>query len=163
MTHCYSRMRGAALRSSYSATRSGIIISYRDENPKLREQQDQYFGEVYQLLKSNLGYDVCTYTNMFTHENERNIPKLRNDLKDLSAEKLVCLELAASYFKSTSLALLMLNSVIPAKRAFDLSRLEEQFQYEQYGKIEEHHSFDESQLFMQILAIKLFWKFQVNN
>jgi len=113
-------------------------------------------------LKEKLGYEVVCYTNIFIHANERNLPKLRNDLKGLSAERIVCLELAASSFKSTSLALLMLHSIIPAKMAFELSRLEEQFQYHQYGKIEEHHSFDESQLLMQVLALKLFWKFQTN-
>jgi ATP synthase F1 complex assembly factor 2 len=117
---------------------------------------------MYKIIKEKFGYEIISYTNYFTHENEKNIPQLRKDLDKLSPERIICLELAASAFKSTSLALMMLHSVIPAKKAFELSRLEEEFQYTQYGKIEEHHDFDETELLLQILAIKMFWKFQSN-
>lgn len=94
---------------------------------------------------------------MFDEPKDVNFDIIRKIAAGLSIEKLVVLELSAALLKSTSLALLMLRDVLSVSQAFEKSRLEESFQIELFGQIEESHTFDELMIYNQLLALKVFW------
>lgn len=110
-------------------------------------------------MKNNFFLDVKKYENILEEASDENLEILKKYVFDLKMEKAFALEFAASLLKSTSLALLAFENVVGMKEAFELSRLEETFQYLNHGKIEEHHDFDESQIFMQLMALNFFWKY----
>ena len=71
----------------------------------------------------------------------------------------MALEQAASNLKSTSLAIASFNEHITPEEALDYSRMEENFQAEQYGKVEGAHDLDENTILMNLTSAKLLYKF----
>lgn len=135
------------------------IKSYRDHKLDLAQEQEKKYFPLYQKLKENFSLDVKKYENIMEEVSMDNLFVLKKLIFNLNMEKAFALEFAASLLKSTSLALLALEGHIEMREAFELSRLEETFQYLNHGKIEEHHDFDERHIFMQLMALNFFWKF----
>ena len=141
---------------------SSLIISYRDEKTKLSKIQDLHYNPLYDLLNENFGLQVKPYLTLFDEHSKKTIETLDSYVKSLDVNRLVILELTASLLKSTSLALLMLNKQIQPEETLNYSRIEERFQINEYGHIEESHSFDERGIENQLIALDLTWTLNVN-
>lgn len=133
------------------------LTSYRDEKPALGRLQDETYEPIYDSLKEMERLKVSKFATLFDEHDAGNLAIISELVESLSVERLVALELAAALLKSTSLALLMMRDKLTVGQAFDKSRLEERFQIELFGEIEESHKFDELTNYSQLIAVKLFW------
>ena len=136
----------------------GCLTSYRDEKKSLRTIQDQQFEFAYSILKDKFGISVFIYEDLFEEKNKDSLPNLELFLGKCSPDALLGLEISCGLLKSFGLSILMLEDFIPVEKALELSRLEDRFQYDLFGKVEEFHVFDETELFMKLMGLKIFWK-----
>lgn len=142
----------------WPATPSGQLISYRDEKPALREVQDARLLPSLKALEEKHGFRLRVYDTLFDQHNLENAPRLRTLLETYRPEYLLVTEVASGLLKSFGLALLMLHGDLSVREALDLSRLEDRYQYELCGKVEEFHFFEETELYMKLLTLRLLWQ-----
>lgn len=98
------------------------------------------------------------YQGLFDRSNDQALPALKAYLAGLTPQALLVVEIGAGFLKSVGLTILMLSSDIDVRTALHASRLEDRFQYEAFGKVEEFHLFEETELYMKLLTLKLFWR-----
>jgi len=111
-----------------------------------------------ETLRDKHGLDLHVYTTLFDQHHLDSTPRLRAFLETLRPEYLLILEVTSGLLKSFGLAMLMLYGDINAREALDLSRLEDRYQFELCGKIEEFHFFEETELYMKLLTLRLLWQ-----
>ena len=139
-------------------TLSGFLTSYRDDKNSLKKIQDQQFAFAYSILKEKFGISLFVNQNLFEEKNNACLGNLDLFLGNCAPDALFVLEICCGLLKSFGLSVLMLEDFIPVEKALELSRLEDRFQYELFGKVEEFHIFDETELYMKLLGLKIFWK-----
>lgn len=118
-------------------------MGVRDEDFTLSALQDSKFNPLYDILFQNFGFKLKVQTGLFGRQSEEQLQKFQDYYCKLSHERRSTLEMASSLFKSSGLAVLMLNDLVSPKEALSLSRMEERYQSQRYGEIEEFHVFDE--------------------
>lgn len=150
--------QNSKFRSFSSATRSGPIISYRDSKKALKSLQNDRFAPLLRLLTEKHCFPLSVTESLFEEPNKDCLGRLNDLLAQLSPKALLTLEVSCGLLKSFGLSLLMLSDDISAKEALTASRLEDIFQYEAYGYVEDFHLFEETELYMKLLTTRLFWK-----
>ena len=115
------------------------------------------------LLKEKYDLNVFVYETFFEEKNRESLNELYQFLSGCNSDHLLVLDIACGLLKSVGLSILLLDDHIPVKKVLELSRLEDRFQYDISGKVEEFHLFDETELFMKLLCLKMFWKTKMRN
>ena len=136
-------------------------VGFRDDNPKLKIIQDANFFPLYAIIEENFGITVSVINDLYGGQNEPSVESLKKYYKSLSLDRMVCLEMLSSLLKSSALAILTLNDFLEVRKAIQYSRMEERFQTEDFGKIEEFHVFDEVSILLNGLAAKNIWDLNV--
>ncbi len=113
-------------------------LSYRSANAKLLERQKKEWDPVLAWAGSKFNALWQTTTGVMPLEQPAALhAAIREYLQTLDAMRLAaCCNLASGY-SSVVLAMAVLEKQLPAARAYELSRLEEEAQAEQWGRDEE--------------------------
>lgn len=136
----------------------GDTLTFLDHNPELRELQTKKFGRALDKIHKNFGISLEFKNDMHGLGQPATQPELEALLRGLATWQKFTLDSASGLLKSTGLALLLCFGHITPSKALELSRLEERFQVDRFGAIEEFHGIEETEIELKLTAIRLFWK-----
>ena len=140
---------------------AGDTLTFLDHNPELRELQAKEFGPALEKLRKNFGISLEFKEDMHGLAQPAAQPELEALLRSLATWQKFALDSASGLLKSTGLALLLCFGHVSPAKALELSRLEEQFQVDRFGAIEEFHGIEETEIQLKLTAIRLFWKLMI--
>lgn len=80
----------------------------------------------------------------------------------LNPNQLLATEISASAVRSVCLGILAVTGEIPLEQALYLSRLEEEWQAQFFGKVEGAHDIDEAQLLSHLTCARLLYVSSTN-
>lgn len=123
----------------------------------MRRRQDIEYELLYRLLGERFGFELRGFGGILDTVCEQQIAKLEELVSTLNLEQLFALENMAGILKSTTLAVLLAFDCKSPGEALNLARLEENYQQEFFGKIDDVHEFEEKELLVHLRALKMFW------
>eukprot|EP01016_Furgasonia_blochmanni_P005948 TRINITY_DN12353_c0_g1_i6.p1 TRINITY_DN12353_c0_g1~~TRINITY_DN12353_c0_g1_i6.p1 ORF type:complete len:280 (-),score=32.04 TRINITY_DN12353_c0_g1_i6:220-1059(-) len=134
----------------------GDTVCFREEpETKLGKIQNQLLEPVREYANKRLSINVQPHygfgdLNLSADDNAR----VQNFLNQFDNWRLTSLVFGATNLKSTLLAITLMDSKIGVRQAVDFSRIEENFQIEQYGEVEGHHDVDQNSILLMTSASK---------
>ena len=136
-----------------------VLQSIRDPNPKLREWQEEKVDPLIKRFKEKFGIELRPILNLSenTIKDEQEIEKLRKYLTDLHPVQLLACEISASAVRSICLGMLAVTGELSLESALYLSRLEEEWQAQFFGKVDGAHDIDEAQLLSHLTCARLLY------
>eukprot|EP00201_Polytomella_parva_P012544 CAMPEP_0175054612 /NCGR_PEP_ID=MMETSP0052_2-20121109/9599_1 /TAXON_ID=51329 ORGANISM="Polytomella parva, Strain SAG 63-3" /NCGR_SAMPLE_ID=MMETSP0052_2 /ASSEMBLY_ACC=CAM_ASM_000194 /LENGTH=263 /DNA_ID=CAMNT_0016319321 /DNA_START=1 /DNA_END=792 /DNA_ORIENTATION=+ len=129
----------------------------RYERGPIRRRQDAVFDPILSAVQLDLGWKLDTSDAiMGPHQPEETVEKVRSWLEGLDPWRLEAVQQLTATCKSLVLAAALVKGIISPEEAMSASRIEEEAQAEEWGKVEAGHDLDEADISTRIYAPSIF-------
>lgn len=134
-------------------------VCYRDEiKDDLKTLQDLEFAPVIKIFEDLYQVKMNVAPGLLEKTiDPSEVQKFQKHVQKLNPWRLLSLEMSTSLCKSTVLAFMMMNDLITVERAFELSRLEEDYQTFFFQKVPGFHDMEEGRILQDLYTCKLFY------
>lgn len=142
------------------------VVYTRDHKDELRKLQGDKYDSCLTYINSKLGLEIKAkeHNNILSQnisDEDINTFELKY-LNNLSISNLFLFDNIVKILKSVTLSIMLLENKLTVEEALDYSRLEESYQYNFFGKIEEFHDFEETELRLFLSSNKIYYDL-INN
>ncbi|EGR31108.1 hypothetical protein IMG5_117510 [Ichthyophthirius multifiliis] len=127
------------------------------EDSELGDIQNKRLNNVIEYINKLLNISLEPTETFFTKElSEQEIQKIKKFIQEQDIWKLISIQQATINCKSSCLGISLINKYIGIQECFELARLEESYQINQYGLVEGFHDIDENTLRLNLATARLF-------